>query len=179
MGGMIVQHIALSHPHRVTRLVLMDTHHGPIRDVDPALVELGVQMAHSDGMPAIAQIMKLGVDPLANPAHAKLCQDIPGYEEWSDAKFLRSSPYMFSAMLRTFSDSPDRLETLVGVACPTLVLVGELDTPFRGASKRMAATIPDARLAVIAGAGHCPQFEATEAWRAAIDEFLVVSDSAA
>jgi pimeloyl-ACP methyl ester carboxylesterase len=178
MGGMIVQHIALSHPHRVTRLILMDTHHGPVSGVDPSLVDLGVQMAHSDGMPAIAEIMKLGADPLANPVHAKMCEDIPGYQEWCDAKFLRASPYMFAAMLRSFTESADRLETLRGVACPTLVLVGELDAPFRGASQRMADTIADARLAIIPGAGHSPQLEAPDAWRAAIDDFLVIDPAA-
>jgi pimeloyl-ACP methyl ester carboxylesterase len=173
MGGMIVQYMALSHPHRITHLVLMDTHHGPIQDVDPSLVELGVQMAHSDGMAAIAEVMKLGVDPLANPAHARLCAEVPGYEDWCDGKFLRSSPYMFASMLRRFATADDRLETLRRVACPTLVLVGELDAPFLGASSRMVDTIADARLAVIPGAGHCPQMEAPNAWRAAVDEFLV------
>jgi 3-oxoadipate enol-lactonase len=62
------------------------------------------------------------------------------------------------------------------VACPTLVLVGELDEPFIKASNRMASTISDARLAVIPGAGHSPQLEATDAWRAAIDEFLVLPE---
>ena len=81
---------------------------------------------------------------------------------------------MYAAMLPRFHDSPDRLQTLSDVACPTLVLVGELDTPFVEASHRMAETIPDARIVVLADGGHCPQFEATDAWREAVDAFLGV-----
>jgi pimeloyl-ACP methyl ester carboxylesterase len=36
----------------------------------------------------------------------------------------------------------------------------------------MAAAIPDARLAVVAGGAHCPQFEAPGAWWAEITAFL-------
>ena len=36
----------------------------------------------------------------------------------------------------------------------------------------MAATIPGARLVVIPDAGHSPQFENPDAWRAAMLEFL-------
>ena len=34
--------------------------------------------------------------------------------------------------------------------------------------------IPDARLVVLPDGGHCPQFEATDAWRDAVDAFLGV-----
>ncbi len=179
MGGMIVQHLALSHPHRITRLVLMDTHHGPVPGLDPELLELGIEMARTQGMGAIHEVIKLGADPLASPAHHRLCAEVPGFEAWCDAKFLRSSPHMFAAMLRTFPETPDRLDSLRAVACPTLVLVGELDTPFLGASERMASTIADARLAVIPDAGHSPQLEAPAAWRDAIDDFLGEAQPAA
>jgi pimeloyl-ACP methyl ester carboxylesterase len=36
----------------------------------------------------------------------------------------------------------------------------------------MAEAIPDARLAVLAGGGHSPQFEAPEAWWTAMSSFL-------
>jgi pimeloyl-ACP methyl ester carboxylesterase len=173
MGGMIVQHVALSHPHRVTRLVLMDTHHGPVEGLDEQLLELGIELARTQGLEVIQEVVKLGRDPLASPAHTRLCEEVPGYEEWCDAKFLRSSPAMFSSMLRRFAETPDRLALLSEVACPTLVLVGELDAPFLEAAHAMASTIDGARLAVIPGGGHSPQLEATEHWRAAVDDFLL------
>jgi pimeloyl-ACP methyl ester carboxylesterase len=173
MGGMVVQHLALSHPHRITRLVLMDTHHGPVGGLDEQLLELGIQLARTQGLGIIQEVIKLGRDPLASPAHTRLCEEVPGFEEWSDAKFLRASPLMFASMLRRFSETPDRLADLSTVACPTLVVVGELDEPFRAPSQAMADVIEGARLVVIPGGGHSPQLESPEHWRAAVDEFLL------
>ena len=55
---------------------------------------------------------------------------------------------------------------------PTLVIVGEQDTPFIKASENMAKTIPGAELAWIPDAGHSPQFENADAWWAAVSGFL-------
>jgi pimeloyl-ACP methyl ester carboxylesterase len=67
---------------------------------------------------------------------------------------------------------PPLLDRLGEIACPTTVLVGERDEPFRGPSDRLAAGIPGARLVVIDGAYHSPQHTHPEAWRAAVVEHL-------
>ena len=51
-------------------------------------------------------------------------------------------------------------------------MVGEQDRPFIGPSQRMTAAVPTAVLAVIAEAGHSPQFENPEQWWAALSGFL-------
>ena len=55
---------------------------------------------------------------------------------------------------------------------PTLVLVGEEDTPFRKPSQRMADAIPGAELVVLPDGGHSPQFESPELWWKALAGFL-------
>ena len=55
---------------------------------------------------------------------------------------------------------------------PTLVVVGEQDTPFLAPSRAMADAIPGAELVVLPDAGHSPQFEAPEAWWDAVSGFL-------
>ena len=62
--------------------------------------------------------------------------------------------------LMAMAGRPDSLAILAQIACPTLVIVGELDltTPLSDA-KIMADTIPGARLAVIPGAGHLANLE--------------------
>jgi pimeloyl-ACP methyl ester carboxylesterase len=172
MGGMVAQLMVLARPERVDRLVLMDTHHGALGGIDADLVALGVELARTEGLAVIQQVLKEFGDPLDNPAHARVCRERDGYEAWSDAKMLACSPVMYAALMPQFTRFDDRLDGLAAVRAPTLVVVGELDTRFRRAATALASTIPDAQLVVLADGGHSPQFEATDAWRAAVDEFL-------
>ncbi|MBE7519555.1 MAG: alpha/beta fold hydrolase [Thermoflexaceae bacterium] len=64
------------------------------------------------------------------------------------------------------------IESLPGIAVPTLVLVGANDQPFMAAADYMAAKIPGARKGVIAGAGHTINLDQPEAFNAAVEEFL-------
>jgi pimeloyl-ACP methyl ester carboxylesterase len=89
---------------------------------------------------------------------------------------LRSAPAMYARMATRITDPHDRLDDLAAITCPTLVMVGEQDTPFLDASKSMAATIPNAELVVIPDAGHSPQFENPNAWIEAITTFLASID---
>jgi pimeloyl-ACP methyl ester carboxylesterase len=173
MGGMVAQLVVLDHPDRIRRLVLMDTHHGPIGGLDPDLLALGVELARTEGLELIQQLLKAGVDPLENVAHQRVCAEREGYEAWCDSKMLACDPAMYAALIGRWHTVDDRLDQLRGVGHETLVVVGELDERFVDAAHRMAETLPDATLVVIADAGHSPQFEATEVWRAAIDGFLV------
>ena len=66
---------------------------------------------------------------------------------------------------------------LAAVSCPTLVIVGEQDAAFLGSCRVMAATIPGARLEVIADAGHSPQLENPAAWYGVLTEFLEAVDA--
>jgi pimeloyl-ACP methyl ester carboxylesterase len=57
------------------------------------------------------------------------------------------------------------------------VLVGDQDAAFLDPCRAMSDTIPGAQLIVIPDAGHSPQFENPEAWRAALVEFLGAFDA--
>jgi pimeloyl-ACP methyl ester carboxylesterase len=62
---------------------------------------------------------------------------------------------------------------LAGVRCPALVIVGEHDWICGPAWNRaLADAIPGARLVVVPGVGHLPQYEAPAVFRAAIDDWL-------
>jgi 3-oxoadipate enol-lactonase len=174
MGGMVVQTAALLAPDRFDALVFMDTSHRALKGVDPGVIEMGVALAREEGMAAVlaAQAAFAGAGA---PAHERVLATRPGYGEFGDRKLLASAPEMYQAMLVAITDpaSPiDRLEGLRAVTVPTLVIVGEQDAPFLGASRRMAEAVPGAELAVIADAAHCPQFEAPDAWWAALTAFL-------
>lgn len=172
MGGMVAQLVALGAPDRVGRLVLMDTHHGRLEHVDFALAPLGVELARTKGVEIIQRLLDEAADPADNVAFERVCAERPGYRQWCDSKLRRSSASMYAAMLSAFDSVPDRLDALASLPHPTLVMVGELDRGFVGASRRIAEVMPAAELVVLAGAGHCPQFEAVDAWRGAVDRFL-------
>ncbi|MCL6644115.1 MAG: alpha/beta fold hydrolase, partial [Dehalococcoidia bacterium] len=64
------------------------------------------------------------------------------------------------------------IESLETIRVPTLVLVGEKDEPFLGATDYMAAKIPGAQKVVIPGAGHAANIENPAAFNAAVEAFL-------
>jgi pimeloyl-ACP methyl ester carboxylesterase len=65
------------------------------------------------------------------------------------------------------------IESLPGIHVPSLVVVGEKDTPFLAASDYMAAKIPGAEKAVIPNAGHAANIDNPVAFNAALETFLV------
>jgi pimeloyl-ACP methyl ester carboxylesterase len=67
------------------------------------------------------------------------------------------------------------IERLPHIAVPTLVLVGEKDTPFLAATDYMATKIPGARKVVLKDAGHASNIDQPAAFNRAVRTFL--SDS--
>ncbi len=171
MGGMVARRLVLAHPQRVEALVLMDTSPGPVPGLDDELLEMGAVIALTDGMDELKRIMD-AFSPLGTPAYERLLVERPGYREFNDRKWATLSPMMWATLARAIANQSDELASLASVGCPTLVIVGEQDTPFVGVSRDMAATIPGAELAVIPDAGHSPQFENPSAWLQALEEFL-------
>ena len=64
------------------------------------------------------------------------------------------------------------LDRLAGIACPTLLIAGELDTKYVEIAKDMARTMPDATMHAIEGAGHAAHLERPEAFQRPLLEFL-------
>lgn len=172
MGGMVAQHVALAQPHRLGGLVLMDTSHGPV-EVDAATVEAGRAVVEEGGMAALVAAQRdAGPGPLETPSSVRVRQERPGHLAFEEGKALASADAMWLAMIDELMHQDDRLAALAGLAVPTLVIAGDEDAPFLPAARRMAATIPDARLEVIPDAGHSPQFENPRAWWEALTGFL-------
>jgi 2-succinyl-6-hydroxy-2,4-cyclohexadiene-1-carboxylate synthase len=171
LGGMVVRRVVLAHPERVERLVLMDTSSGPPAGVDPESVEVAISIARIDGM----TVLKAALDEanrLGTPAHQRLLAERPGYREFEERKWAALSREMWIALVSELARQPDQLRELRAVSCPTLVIVGEQDTPFLASSRAMAEVIPEARLVVVPDAGHSPQFENPTLWFASVDGFL-------
>jgi 2-succinyl-6-hydroxy-2,4-cyclohexadiene-1-carboxylate synthase len=177
MGGMIVRRFVLASPHRVDALILMDTSPGPVPGLDGDMIDLGVQIANEQGMDELKRVMD-AFTPLDTPAYQRTLAQRPGYREFGDRKWADLSRAMWTTMSIEIRDQPDQLAELAALHCPTLVLVGVEDDPFRRVSAEMADTIPSAELVVIPEAGHSPQFENGAAWLDAMRAFLARVGSA-
>ena len=175
MGGYVAQMIALACPGRLDGLVLMDTGHGPIPGIDPSQAEVAVQVARDQGMDVLCALMAAREGILDTPAHQRVAAERPDYTEFGERKFRATSASLYAAiapeLVGTFPDTLSRLAGLTPVP-PTLVMVGEQDAPFLDFSRALAGTIAGATLAVIADAGHSPQFENPAGWWDALSTYL-------
>lgn len=171
MGGVVAQHVALAAEARLTALVLMDT--SPDRfPVDAPLVEAACEIVASQGMDALLAVQKAIGSPFESDAARRLREERPGWEQLQDGKLLRAAPSMYVAMARALVEAPSRADQLGSLSVPTLVIVGELDTPLLDAAERLATVIPGARLVRIPHAGHSPQVENPEVWFTTVAGFL-------
>jgi len=157
MGGYVSLRFYLTHPEKVTALILMDTGPGyrnPARrdqwnqqqEERATLLETQGIEAFASGAPTYTpreHILKLNPVGLANMARRVVAQ----YDSWV-------------------------IENLEKVKVPTLVLVGEKDTPFLAASEYMERAIPGARRVVVPGAGHAANLDNVEAFNRGVLDFL-------
>jgi pimeloyl-ACP methyl ester carboxylesterase len=154
LGGYMSLAFHLAHPQRVRGLLIIDT--GPGYKNDEARAgwnrnALGTaERYESEGLARLAA----GSPEMRASTH----RDATGL-----AKAARSMLTQRDA--RVITSLPD-----IGV--PSLVVVGANDTPFLVASDYMAAKIPGAKKAVIAGAGHAANLDQPAAFNAAVLGFL-------
>jgi pimeloyl-ACP methyl ester carboxylesterase len=176
MGGMVALRFALAHPERVASLVLMDTAPGPLELPTRKWFEVGGQIAKSQGMDALFALMrKVAEKETQRPEPVTRSMERMGEAVyWSriEAKISAMDPAAFSDLGNVLSEHQDATGRLGELTCPTTIVVGDQDLPFRKPSDVMERAISGARQVVIAEAAHSPQLENPEAWLAAISEHL-------
>lgn len=149
MGGVIAQILAVTHPERVSSLVLACTacRHLPWRR---RLLESWALTAEREGM---AGFVRQGLPWLVG-ARSLRRFGLPFHLAGPVA--LRCPPYAFVAQVRAILDMDDGVrEELAGIEVPTLVIVGSQDTLTpRGDSEELAERIPNAEMAVVWGGAH-------------------------
>lgn len=172
MGGMVAQLMAIEAPERVDALVLMDTSHGTVVGVDPALVALATRVARTEGMARLVELARQLDTRVPAPAELRSRAERPGHVEEGERKMRACAPAMFAALSAELMSDHDRLDALRLVDRPTLVVVGEQDAAFLGPSRCLAEAIRGARLEVIGDAAHSPQHENPERWWTVVSSFL-------
>jgi 2-succinyl-6-hydroxy-2,4-cyclohexadiene-1-carboxylate synthase len=166
LGGRVALHVALAHPERVSRLVLVASTAGI---EDPAMRAerraLDERLAAETERGTIEEFAERWSRlPLfaGTPATALAF--------WR-ADLLRNDPAALAAVLRGVGAGVmeplwDRLGELEGI--PVTLITGERDGRYSAIGRRMAAALPDAKLLVVPGAGHGLPREAPQAVAAAI-----------
>jgi pimeloyl-ACP methyl ester carboxylesterase len=174
MGGMVAQVLALQVPERLRSLVLMDTGHGAVEGLDPAILALAIEVVRTEGVERLIELAaELGtVGRPRTPSEERVREERAGYVDFGDRKMRAAAPAMYAAMAQALSAADDRLPALAGLDVRTLVVVGEEDEGFVGPSERLAEAIPGATLEVIADAAHSPQFENPDRWWKVVSRFL-------
>jgi pimeloyl-ACP methyl ester carboxylesterase len=173
MGGMISQLVALEHPNRVQRLVLMSTHFGGANVPNP----------HPDAMRLFdpEELMQRGSDPERMMRFTLSVITGPGFLERRPDLVemmignVRAAPTRNSAFMAQLQAilTSDRSERVKDIKAPTLVVHGSVDKLIPVESGRMlASAIPGAKLHLMENVGHCPMLEAPEELAKVIGEFL-------
>jgi pimeloyl-ACP methyl ester carboxylesterase len=169
MGGFMALQLALDHPAVVSALVLVDTSSGEFERV-PGYEELRAkldELARSQGMDAAFE---------HNAEHNAWVRERferhPELREVSRQKMLHTSVDGYVYCAQALANWPPVTGRLSEIRVPTLIFLGEEDTPFARPSQIMREAIGGARLVVIPGAGHSPHEEAPGAFDRALIEFL-------
>ena len=167
MGGYVLFAFYRRFAERVKALVLANTR----AQADNAEARTGrlamIQTAESEGAGAVADLMlpKL-LSPASLKANPDLVQTIRSIIERTPVSTIQGD-------LRAMAERADATSLLSTIACPTLVLVGEIDraTPPSEA-RQMASDIPGARLDIIPEAAHLSNLEQPAVFNRAILSFM-------
>lgn len=165
LGGMIGQHLALTAPQRLTRLVIASSTSRIPPEASP-LWDERIRLVREQGCAAMVEgTLGRWFTPGFRAARPDLMQRVGG--------LIAATPvagYVGCAEAIRHLDITARLGA---IRAPTLVIAGEEDPGTPPAmSAAIAAAIPGARLETIASASHLSCLEQPEAFRRLLAEFL-------
>lgn len=167
MGGYVTLAFWRRYPERVAGLILAATRAGADSAEGRAAREASMETVQRDGPGAIVDAM----------LRKSLAPDTPDRQpavlHQARAVMTATSEAAILGDLAGLRDRPDSTATLATITVPTLVIHGAQDQLIPPAeAERTAAAIPNAQLALIAGAGHLPNLEQPDAFNTIVREFL-------
>jgi len=172
MGGRVALHMAVTHPERVSALVL--------ESASPGLAGRDERTARVAGDEALARsIEQQGLEAFVDgwsrlPLFASQGRLPEAARAQLRAQRLRNNPRGLANSLRGLGTgvTPPLWDRLQEVRCPTLVIAGALDAKYVGVARAMAAGLAASRLAIVPDAGHATHLEQPETFDRLVLEFL-------
>jgi len=162
MGGRLALHVALAHRDRISRLVLVSTTAGiedPLQRARRRTADQGLAAwMEQEGRTMSEVADRWGAQPL-------FAGQAPEVAARARADRLTNDPVHLAAALRGLGTGvmTPLWERLSELRMPVAVLAGERDAKFVALGQRLARELPDARLTIVAGAGHALTLEAPPA----------------
>jgi len=166
MGGYLLFAFYRKYSARVKGMILADTRAQADTDEGKAGRFQMAQTAYKHGPSAIADLM---IPKLLSPAtiqtRPEIVQNVRSMIEGNQISGIAGD-------LLAMAERPDSVPLLQQIACPTQIIVGELDqaTPPADAAL-MANQIPNARLAIIPNAAHLANLEQPAAFNKILTTF--------
>jgi pimeloyl-ACP methyl ester carboxylesterase len=166
IGGWIAAEVAVRCSHQLRRLVL----------VDAVGIKVGDRLSRDITDTFVSGAREFLDVAWHDAAAGEKLMKLPGLSELQETELVAALRNRQSAALFTwnpFMHNPRLRDRLRRIAVPTLVVWGESDrivTPEYG--RAFAGSIPGARFATIAAAGHYPYLEEPDAFVAAVEAFL-------
>jgi pimeloyl-ACP methyl ester carboxylesterase len=169
-GGMVAQNLALTHPDRVRRLVLICTTPGGAAHVPPPAEQLATFMAAADITDPVAAVRS--TYPLHYSDAYAAAHDAEIVERSLATAHLRSTPQGRAGQLVAVNEH-DTLARLPSLRVPTLVIHGGEDgvVPIEN-GRIIAQAIPGARLKIFPQARHIVFAECADEVNRDIIDFL-------
>lgn len=172
LGARIALRLAVAHPSVVDRLILESPsaglEHAAEREARRAAdARLADQIEHAGVAAFVAQWEQAPVFA----SHAGL--PAARARRQRDIRLANRAEGLAASLRGAGQGSMEPLfDRLPSIVAPTLVIAGELDPIGRPRAERVAAGIPNVRLAIVGGAGHAPHVERPAAFRRLIVDFL-------
>ena len=155
LGGFMSLAFQLAHPDRVRALLLCDT--GPGYRSDEARAKWN-RMAEKSAVNFEAK----GLDAVGRSPEVQAA-----------VKYHKSAAGLANSARGMLAQVDSRvIDHLPDIDVPTLIIVGEHDEPYHGASQYMQSKIAGSRLETIPGAGHAANMDNPEAFNRVVLEFL-------
>ncbi|MFC1955113.1 alpha/beta fold hydrolase [Chloroflexota bacterium] len=168
LGGFMAIQLVLDYPDIISSLILVDTSSGP--SYVPGMKELGEKLneiARRDGMAAAFEY-----NTQQNPLVQRRFEKYPALREVARHRMLETSVDAYVYLRKAMAEREDLTPRLGEISVPTLVIVGELDTPYHQPSEVMTESIHFSRLQVVPQAFHNPHEETPEVLNELLLNFL-------
>ena len=166
MGGRVALEVYRQAPGRVRRLALVSTGVHSLKEGEADKRAALQAVGWNHGFEAL-------IDQWLPPMVAEPNRSNPAIYPPLRQMSIEAGQEVFDAQIHALVNRPEVESLLPQIACPTLVMTGELDGWAGPEQHRaIADAIPNSELVIVPGAGHMIQLEAPDAVNAAIARWL-------